>query len=145
MLQTRQTEWTTKELEEFWQIKNKNTLYTTIKRYVKQRILYRIEKGRYSTRSVEKLLVNESKLKKARELVKKKKLLWYVKDYGQMSMAGILEAVLSYGSWNEVNQLIKLIGKRKLGLVYNQLLSQSRVNLRPETVNYFNLYFKKND
>lgn len=39
----------TSDLAVLWQIDNKNTLLTTIKRYIKSEILYRIYKGLYST------------------------------------------------------------------------------------------------
>ncbi|MBI4226507.1 hypothetical protein HY612_05335 [Candidatus Roizmanbacteria bacterium] len=39
----------TNDLSLLWEIKNKNTLYTAIKRYVKKRILIPIHKGFYAT------------------------------------------------------------------------------------------------
>lgn len=38
----------TDDLANFWGITNKNTLYTTIKRYVRQKVLFRVHKGFYS-------------------------------------------------------------------------------------------------
>lgn len=45
----------TQDLALIWGIKNKNTLYTTIKRYVQKGILIPIHKGFYSTVSLEKI------------------------------------------------------------------------------------------
>ncbi|OIO43740.1 MAG: hypothetical protein AUJ41_04305 [Candidatus Pacebacteria bacterium CG1_02_43_31] len=45
----------TADLSVLWEIENKNTLWTTIKRYVQRKILYKIHKGLYSTVSLEKL------------------------------------------------------------------------------------------
>ena len=45
----------TKDLANLWQIKNKNTLYTTLKRYTKQGLLFRIYKGFYSIKPINEL------------------------------------------------------------------------------------------
>lgn len=45
----------TPELSVLWQIQNKNTLLTTISRYVKRGVLYSVKKGVYSTTPIEKL------------------------------------------------------------------------------------------
>lgn len=45
----------TSDLAVLWNITNKNTLHTTIKRYVKRNILRRIRKGLYSTTPIQKL------------------------------------------------------------------------------------------
>ncbi|MFA5995610.1 MAG: hypothetical protein WCW27_04805 [Patescibacteria group bacterium] len=45
----------TQDLMVLWGIYNKNTLYTTIKRYVQKKILYSIQKGLYSTVPINQL------------------------------------------------------------------------------------------
>lgn len=45
----------TSDLAVLWSIENKNTLLTTIKRYTKRQILYRIYKGVYATTPLTKL------------------------------------------------------------------------------------------
>lgn len=45
----------TGDLANLWGITSKNTLYTTIKRYVKQRLLFRVHKGFYSLKPVHEL------------------------------------------------------------------------------------------
>jgi len=42
----------TRDLANLWQIKNKNNLYTTLKRYVKKGLLFRIYKGFYSLKDI---------------------------------------------------------------------------------------------
>lgn len=44
-----------KDLASLWQIKNPNTLYTTVKRYIKKGSLFRIYKGFYSIKPVEQI------------------------------------------------------------------------------------------
>jgi len=45
----------TKDLANLWQIENKNTLYTTIKRYIKKGLLFRIYKGFYSIKPIDEI------------------------------------------------------------------------------------------
>jgi len=48
-----------KDLALIWNIKKDNTLYTTLKRYVKKGLLFRIKKGIYSITPIEKLSIVE--------------------------------------------------------------------------------------
>lgn len=43
------------DLQKIWNIKEKNTLYTTLKRYTQNKVLYRVYRGLYSIISPEKL------------------------------------------------------------------------------------------
>ncbi|MFH1537203.1 MAG: hypothetical protein ABID45_04390 [Patescibacteria group bacterium] len=43
------------DLANIWNIKNKNTLYTTLTRYVKQGLIFRIYRGLYSIKPIEQL------------------------------------------------------------------------------------------
>ena len=43
------------DLANIWQINDKNTLYTTLKRYTNQGLLFRIHKGLYSTRPIDEI------------------------------------------------------------------------------------------
>ncbi|MCK5735073.1 MAG: hypothetical protein KAH21_01295 [Spirochaetaceae bacterium] len=45
----------TSDLANLWEIQNPNTLYTTLKRYVKSGLLFRIQKGMYSLYPLEEL------------------------------------------------------------------------------------------
>lgn len=55
LLKSPQNLFHTRDLALLWGTENKNTLYTTIKRYVKKGILVRIQKGFYSKVSLEQL------------------------------------------------------------------------------------------
>lgn len=52
LLKQNQSLFHTQDLALLWKISNLNTLYTTIKRYVKKGILHRIHKGFYSTKPI---------------------------------------------------------------------------------------------
>ncbi|MCD6270293.1 hypothetical protein J7J23_00755 [bacterium] len=43
------------DLANLWQIQNKNTLYTTLKRYVQKGLLFRIYRGFYSLKKIEQI------------------------------------------------------------------------------------------
>lgn len=45
----------TQDLANLWGISNKNTLYTTLKRYVKAGLIFRVYKGLYAINSVDKI------------------------------------------------------------------------------------------
>jgi hypothetical protein len=73
-------------------------------------------------------------------------LLWYVKDVGKVSKESVVEAVLNYGDWEDVQKLIKILGIKNVARIFRKKSPKSkmgRTNYRPEIVNYFNLYFKK--
>ena len=55
LLQSNQRIFSTSDLALLWNIINRNTLLTTIKRYVAKGVLYRIYKGLYSTLPIDKL------------------------------------------------------------------------------------------
>lgn len=55
LAQQKQPIFHTNDLEILWNIRNKNTVYTLLKRYVKAGVLYRIFKGLYSLYPVEQL------------------------------------------------------------------------------------------
>ncbi len=50
---------TTQDIALIWQINNPNTLYTTLKRYTQKGILFRIRKGVYSVKPLDKLSLFE--------------------------------------------------------------------------------------
>ncbi len=73
-------------------------------------------------------------------------LLWYVKDKSKVSPEAVVEAVLNYGDWDDVQKLIKILGMKKTAEIFRKKSKKSKIgrtNYRPEIKNYFGLYFKK--
>lgn len=68
-------------------------------------------------------------------------LAWYVKDVSQLSAQSILEHVLNYGSWEDVQTFIQLYGIKQTAQLFEQLHTSTRQNLLPEINHYFRLYF----
>lgn len=70
-------------------------------------------------------------------------LFWSTRNQKHLSFETLTEGVLNYGNWQDFLSLKKKFGLKRLKKVFRYLTSQKRVNLRPETVNYFKNYFEK--
>lgn len=73
-------------------------------------------------------------------------LVWYVKDLDKLDEASIVEHVLNYGDWDDVQTMIKILGMEKVASIFRQKSTPSpmgRQNYRSEIIRYFNLYFDK--
>lgn len=82
-------------------------------------------------------------MQKLRQFIKNKPyLVWSTKNYDNLSEKAIIESILNYGNWDDYLFLENTLGIYKLNTVFNNLISQKRVNLRPQTINYFSNYFK---
>ena len=77
---------------------------------------------------------------------KRKYLFWSTKNYDNLSPEVVVEGVLNYGNWDDVQELIKILGMEKVATIF-RLKSipdkYGRQNYRPEIKYYFNLYFNK--
>lgn len=84
------------------------------------------------------------KARKVNEIIKKKPyLIWYVKDYDALDDAAVVEAVLNYGDWDDVRELIKILGIKNVAKIFKKQTSGWRTNYDKKIINYFNLYFHK--
>lgn len=81
------------------------------------------------------------------DFIKKRKyLIWWVKNYDRLSPESIVEATLNYGDWDDVQELIKIMGIKKVAKIFREKSKPGkwgRQNYRQEVKYYFNLYFKK--
>lgn len=78
------------------------------------------------------------------EFIKKRPyLIWYVKNLDKLSEESIVEHVLNYGDWDDVQEMIKILGMEKTAKIFRAKSQQKRSNYRPEIKNYFQLYFNK--
>lgn len=81
------------------------------------------------------------------DFIKKRSyLVWYVKHPERLSNEAIVEAVLNYGDWNDVQTLIKILGIKKVAKIFrakSKPMKFGRQNYRARTKNYFLLYFNK--
>lgn len=83
------------------------------------------------------------------EFIKKRPyLVWYVskENLGQLDEASIVEHVLNYGNWDDVQEMIKILGMQKVAEIFRKKSIPSemgRQNYRQDVIHYFNLYFNK--
>ena len=73
-------------------------------------------------------------------------MVWYVKDLNKLDEASIVEHVLNYGDWDDVQGMIKILGMKKTAKIFREKVKPDkfgRQNYRPEIKHYFNLYFNK--
>lgn len=70
-------------------------------------------------------------------------LVWYVGDVSKLSEASIVENTLNYGTWQDVSELLALLGTEEVAKTFTRQAAQARNNYRPEIANYFQLYFSR--
>jgi predicted transcriptional regulator of viral defense system len=79
----------TQDLANLWKIKEKNTLYTTLKRYTQNGFLFRIYKGLYSIRPIDKIDPNLLGIEALHQFA-------YVSTETVLAQAGIIQQNLNY-------------------------------------------------
>ncbi|MEK7181388.1 MAG: hypothetical protein AAB738_03615 [Patescibacteria group bacterium] len=79
----------------------------------------------------------------AQELVRRKHLVWYTRDYDKLGDVSLVEAVLNYGDWEDVQELFKIMGIKRVAKIFNIHAFRDRTNYFPQIRNYFRLYFDK--
>ena len=70
-------------------------------------------------------------------------LVWYTKNYDNLSEEAIVEAVLNYGNFDDIKKMVKIMGIKKVAAIFRKKSKQRRCNYRPEIKNYFHFYFNK--
>lgn len=76
-------------------------------------------------------------------IVARKHLIWYVKDHRELSEESIVEATLNYGDWDDVQEIIRIMGMERVAEIFRKQVNRPRKNYRSEVSHYFNLYFDK--
>lgn len=81
------------------------------------------------------------------DFIKERKyLIWWVGDYDKVNAEAVVEATLNYGTWEDVQLLIKILGIKKTAEIFRRKSKPSKIgrqNYHTTTKNYFTLYFKK--
>ncbi len=74
-------------------------------------------------------------------------LVWWVPEESKENISDemTLEAVLNYGTWQDVQAAINILGWSDSGSIFSSLDSAKRSNLRPEVRHFFKLYFEKHE
>lgn len=81
------------------------------------------------------------------EFIKKRPyLIWYVKNLDKLSEESIVEHVLNYGDWDDVQEMIKILGMKKTAKIFRAKSKPSEIgrqNYVKKTKYFFTLYFNK--
>ncbi len=70
-------------------------------------------------------------------------LIWHTKNFNNLSEEVIVESVLNYGDFDDVKEMIKILGIEKTAGIFRKEAGEKRNNYRPEIKNYFKLYFNR--
>lgn len=84
---------------------------------------------------------------KLTKLVKTNRQLFW--DIGENSILmlnneAIVERLMGYGDMSDIHTLEKAISTYELQKIFDRLKKKKRVNLEPETINFFNIYLSRN-
>lgn len=72
-------------------------------------------------------------------------LVWWVSDADRSKVNDLatFEAVLNYGTWQDVQSVIATLGWQEAYNKFKSLATAPRSNLKPEIKHFFSLYFAK--
>jgi hypothetical protein len=70
-------------------------------------------------------------------------LVWYVRDSSALDEASAIEHVLNYGTWADVQELLRIVGIQKAASVFREHAMGTRSNYRKNIIHYFTLYFDR--
>ena len=85
-------------------------------------------------------------LTKAQQIIKNKPyLIWFTKDYSDLSNKAVLESVLNYGEWVDVVDCLRAIGFDESKELFEVMSAQKRCNLDNRVNLYFKNFFKLNE
>ena len=73
----------------------------------------------------------------------RKELFWSTKNYDGLDNDSIVETILNYGDWEDVQTLLKILGMQEVARVFRKNTNRVRVNYNKRIVNYFSLFFNK--
>lgn len=74
-------------------------------------------------------------------IINKPYLAWYVKEPKLLSEGSVLEHVINYGNWDDVQQFIAIKGMHGTADLFRKSLTSERANYSPEIKTYFTRYF----
>ena len=74
---------------------------------------------------------------------KNRHLFWYIKKPDKLTDEAVVEAILNYGDWDDVQEIIQILGMSKTAAIFRDRSKNKRSNYRPRIKNYFELFFNK--
>jgi hypothetical protein len=78
------------------------------------------------------------------EFIKERRhLIWYVRDLKTVSTDAIVEAVLNYGDFDDVKEMIKILGIDTVADIFHEKINSKRCNYKPVTKRFYKQFFKR--
>ena len=71
-----------------------------------------------------------------------KYLYWYVSNINSLSNEAILEWVVKYWDWSDLNDIYNILWKKEFIRTYNSIKSKKRINISKKDVNFMDLFVK---
>jgi len=90
--------------------------------------------------------MSKKESKNIHDFIKKRKyLIWWTDNWDGLEDENVIEATLNYGDWDDVQELIRILGIKRVAEIFRDKTSPDRMrcNYHPMTKHYFNLYFNK--
>lgn len=85
--------------------------------------------------------------KELKEFIKQHSPLWWwlpEEAKENLSLNSVVEALLNYGSIEDINELFGIVGIKKVAeIFYEATRDRQRTNFSPEIENFFKLYFDR--
>jgi len=79
-----------------------------------------------------------------RDIIRQKPyLLWWVRDYDALNEEAVVEAVLNNGDWEELQDLIKILGRDQVAGIFFKQMGYPRCNYSDKRANFFKNYFSE--
>ncbi len=75
--------------------------------------------------------------------LKRKELFWDVDSIGNLSEQAVVERIFNYGGWEDVQELISILGREKVAEIFFDRIGRRRNNFSPRIKRFFELYFKE--
>ncbi|MBD3280993.1 hypothetical protein GF389_05780 [Candidatus Dojkabacteria bacterium] len=74
-----------------------------------------------------------------------KGLFWDIaeKDYSTLDEEAVIERFMAFGDMQDIHELEATISGRNLWSAFKKIRNKSRVNLQPETINFFDIYLSR--
>jgi len=66
-------------------------------------------------------------------------LFWSTKNYSHLSNEAIVEGILEYGDYEDVQELIKILGCPKVAQIFFKKIESQRNNFDPKIKHYYKL------
>jgi hypothetical protein len=76
-------------------------------------------------------------------IIDKPALAWSISNPKTLSEEAVVERVLEYGDWKDVQKLFEIKSKPEIAKLFYKTTQKARSNYSPQIEHFFKLYFQK--